>query len=56
LDLFSVVKTQTQNKEIGTIMFETELRLMLLRHWNLFESLSNSTYVVSKMKLWREPG
>lgn len=44
------------NKEIGTIMIAQELKLMLLRHWTLFDSISNSNYVVSKLKLWREEG
>lgn len=29
---------------------------MLLRHWSLFESLNNSNYTVSQLKLWKEPG
>jgi hypothetical protein len=55
-DLFNLVNAQTRNKEIGTILMEQELKFMLLRHWTLFDSLSNSTYIVAKMKLWKEPG
>lgn len=55
-DLFNLVNAQTKNKEIGTILMEQELKFMLLRHWTLFDSLSNSTYIVAKMKLWKEPG
>jgi cell division control protein 45 len=29
---------------------------MLLRHWTLMDSISNSNYVVSKLELWKEPG
>lgn len=29
---------------------------MLLRHWNLYDSLCNSNYVVSKLCLWKEQG
>ncbi len=29
---------------------------MLLRHWNFYESISNSNYTVSKLNLWKEPG
>ena len=37
-------------------MIESELRLMLLRHWTLYESCRHSNYVVSKLELWKEPG
>lgn len=29
---------------------------MLLRHWSLFESINNSTYMMAKLNLWKEPG
>jgi cell division control protein 45 len=29
---------------------------MLLRHWNLYDSLCNSNYLVSKLELWKEHG
>ena len=29
---------------------------MLLRHWNLYDSLCNSNYLVSKLQLWKEHG
>lgn len=37
-------------------MQEVELKLMLLRHWTLFDSLCNSTYLVAKLELWKEHG
>lgn len=37
-------------------MLDQELKLMLLRHWTLFDSLCNSNYLVSKMELWKEHG
>jgi len=46
----------TQNREIGHIRAEPELKLMLLRHWTLFESIQNSNYMVAKMGLAKEPG
>lgn len=55
-NLFDLVTRQTENQEIGTILIEQELRLMLLRHWTLYESCKNSNYVVSKLELWKEPG
>jgi cell division control protein 45 len=56
LDLFKSVSLKTRNKEVGTIMYEADIKLMLLRHWTLFESISNSSYMVSKFQLWKEPG
>ena len=29
---------------------------MLLRHWTLFDSICNSNYLVSKLKVGKEPG
>jgi cell division control protein 45 len=55
-DLFKHVAISSRNKEIGSILLDSELKLMLLRHWSLFESLSNSNFVVSKLTLWKEPG
>ena len=46
----------TKNQPVGTIMNDTDLKLMLLRHWSLFESLNNSNYIVTKLTTWKEPG
>ena len=56
MDLFKQVSIQSRNKEIGTITMEQDLKLMLLRHWSLFDSMSNSNYIVAKMNIWKEPG
>jgi hypothetical protein len=53
-DLFKLVIQETQNEEVGTIMIEKELRLMLLRHWSLLDSAYNSNYLVTKFTLWKE--
>jgi len=37
--LFDLVTRETDNQEIGNIMIEQELKLMLLRHWSLHESI-----------------
>ena len=34
-DLFKLVTRETSNHEIGTILNEKDLKLMLLRHWTL---------------------
>ena len=35
---------------------EKEFRFMLFRHWSLYESIYHSTYVASKLGIWREKG
>ena len=30
--------------------------MTLLRHWTLYDSISNSNYLVTKLKIGREPG
>ena len=55
-DFFSLVQQDTQNQEVGTIMIEDELRLMLLRHWTLYDSVQNSNYLVSKLSTNQEHG
>jgi len=55
-DLFKLVTLNTRNREIGSIVYEQEMKLMLLRHWTLFDSLCNSNYLVSKLQLWKEHG
>lgn len=57
-DLFKLVggTLKTKNMEIGMIRVERELKVMLLRHWNLYDSISNSNYMVTKLNIHREPG
>jgi cell division control protein 45 len=33
-----------------------ELRFMLFRHWNLYDAMYHSSYVASKLGIWRERG
>ncbi|KAI9321123.1 CDC45 family [Zopfochytrium polystomum] len=35
---------------------EKELRIMLLRHWSVFEAINHAPYVVTKLGTWREKG
>ena len=55
-DLFKMVNLVTQNREVGNIRAEPELKLMLLRFWTLKDSIENSNYMVSKMTMWQEHG
>jgi hypothetical protein len=41
--------------EIGTIINEGELKLMLLKHWTLHDSINNSNYLIAKLKLTKDP-
>lgn len=38
------------------ISFENELRLVLYRHWTLYDSLCNSDYTTCKFKVWSMKG
>ena len=33
-----------------------ELRFMLFRHWNLYDAMFHSSYVASKLGIWKEKG
>lgn len=55
-DLFKLVTRTTENLEVGTITVEQDLKLMLLRHWSLQESIHNSNYVIAQLSLARDPG
>ena len=56
-DLFKETegKLQTNNMEVGQIRKERDLNIMLLRHWSLYESISNSNHFVSKLEILRDP-
>jgi len=57
-DLFKETegKLLSNNMEVGQIRKERDLNIMLLRHWSLYESISNSNHFVSKLEILREPG
>jgi hypothetical protein len=44
------------NREVGQIKAEPDLQFMLVRYWNLFDSINNSNYMVTKLGLWKEDG
>lgn len=50
------IEQLSKNKTPGTIMISTEVKLMLLKHWTLRDSLANSNYFVSKLLSWKEAG
>ncbi|KAJ0975594.1 hypothetical protein J5N97_017559 [Dioscorea zingiberensis] len=48
--------TKIQTPESSRIAFEDEPRLMLLREWNLFDSMLCSSYIATKLKTWSDNG
>ncbi|PKU69705.1 cell division control protein 45 homolog [Dendrobium catenatum] len=48
--------TQIQAPENSRILYEDEPRLMLVREWNLFDSMLCSSYVATKFKTWSDNG
>lgn len=52
-----VGELNTESKELGSITTDnSDFRLMLYRHWNLYDSLYNCNIVATKLGIWREPG
>ncbi|WOL12167.1 hypothetical protein Cni_G20932 [Canna indica] len=48
--------TKIQAPENSRIAYEDEPRLMLLREWNLFDSMMCSSYIATKLKTWSDNG
>jgi hypothetical protein len=42
--------------EVGSISVDNDLKLMLLRHWTLEDSIQNSVYTITKLSLDQDPG
>jgi cell division control protein 45 len=39
------------------ISFQPDMmRLMLLKHWNLYDSMFHSSYVATRLGIWKEKG
>lgn len=48
---------QTEQKPVSSLFIEhKDLRIMLYRHWSLYDSLYHSNYIASKLGIWKEPG
>ncbi|KAJ3302939.1 hypothetical protein HDV03_004451 [Kappamyces sp. JEL0829] len=45
-----------KKSESNAIRFIEDFQLVLLRHWNLYDSLFHSTYVATKLGVWKEQG
>ncbi|KAM7270837.1 hypothetical protein ACFE04_030051 [Oxalis oulophora] len=48
--------TKVRAPEASRIAYEDEPRLMLLREWNLFDSMLCSSYIATKLKTWSDNG
>ncbi|KAF6147723.1 hypothetical protein GIB67_006696 [Kingdonia uniflora] len=48
--------TKIRAPETSRIAYEDEPRLMLLREWNLFDSMQCSSYIATKLKTWSDNG
>lgn len=42
--------------QTGQVQLHKEYRFMLLRHWNLYESMYNSKYVATRLGIWKDGG
>ena len=38
------------------ITIEEELRFEMMRHWNLYDAMLHSPYVVTRLQTWKESG
>jgi cell division control protein 45 len=48
---------ESDQNTIGSIQIEhKDLRIILYRHWSLYDSLYYSNYIASRLGIWKEPG
>ncbi|KAI0082764.1 CDC45-like protein [Panus rudis PR-1116 ss-1] len=47
---------KSQHADDRTIHAADELRFMMFRHWNLYDAMYHSSYVASKLGIWKEKG
>lgn len=55
-DSVGYAAASTGDGAIPDIAASTELRLDLVRHWNLYDSLLHSSYTVARLGAWRQTG
>ena len=48
--------TKVQGADDYSIVSDQDYRLMLLRHWSLYESMYHSSYVAARLGIWKEKG
>ena len=47
---------KSQHPDDRSVYANDELRFMLFRHWNLYDSMYHSSYVASRLGIWKERG
>lgn len=47
---------KSQHPDDRSVYAADELRFMLFRHWNLYDAMYHSSYVASKLGIWKERG
>ncbi|KAL4253840.1 CDC45 family protein [Abortiporus biennis] len=47
---------KSQNPDDRSVYAADELRFMMFRHWNLYDAMYHSSYVASKLGIWKERG
>lgn len=48
--------TNSLHPDDQSIRATEELRFTLFRHWNLYDAMYHSSYVASKLGIWKERG
>lgn len=46
----------TLNPDDASVRASDELRFMLFRHWTLYDAMFHSSYIASKLGIWKERG
>ncbi|OBZ75938.1 Cell division control protein 45 [Grifola frondosa] len=47
---------KSQHPDDTSVYAADELRFMMFRHWNLYDAMYHSSYVASKLGIWKERG
>ncbi|KAI0647210.1 CDC45-like protein [Trametes meyenii] len=47
---------KSQNPDDNSVYATDEFRFMMFRHWNLYDAMYHSSYVASKLGIWKERG
>jgi cell division control protein 45 len=52
----AAAESNSLNPDDHSIRATEELRFTLFRHWNLYDAMYHSSYVASKLGIWKERG
>ena len=48
------IEIKNNQRKKGTIFSENDFRFLLLRHWNLYDSIYYSNFMASRLNIWKE--